>query len=307
MAYRSARPSRRAVLGSCGALAATLAGCAGDSGVTVLAAGSLARGFEDRIGPKFAEATRYGYSGEYHGSNAVLRMVLEDQRRPDAVVSADAGLLRDRFRPSVTDWDVVVATNAVVIAADPATSVGQRLATGDHWPDVLRSAAGPIARTDPDLDPLGYRALLLFELAERFYDEPGLAAELRAATTVTAGEARLLAGVETGQYDAAIAYRSMATDRDLTVRSLPPALNFADPSRTEWYASASYTTSGGRTVHGRPVRYAATVPETAPDPAAGRRFVRFLANHSGLLAGIGLVTGDSVPIYAGSVPQEVRA
>lgn len=307
MYRRPDRPTRRALLGGCGGLVATLAGCSSGSGATVLAAGSLAAGFEDRIGPAFTETTEYTYGGEYRGSNALLRMVSEEQRRPDAIVSADAQLLRDRLRPSLADWDVVVATNAVVIATDPSTAVGRRLLDGEHWPDVLRSSEAAVARTDPDLDPLGYRALHLFELAEAFYDDPGLAEALREATTVTPGEASLLAGVETGEYDAAIAYRNMTVDRDLAVRSLPPALNFADPSRAEAYARASYTTSEGRTVRGRPVRYAATVPQTAANPAAGRAFVRFLAARGDLLDAVGLVTGDHVPIYSGAVPREVRA
>ncbi|AWB27399.1 extracellular solute-binding protein [Halococcoides cellulosivorans] len=307
MIQRPDRPTRRAVLGGCGGLVATFAGCSGASGATVLAAGSLAAGFEDRVGPAFTETTEYAYGGEYRGSNALLRMVCEKQRRPDAIVSADAQLLRDRLRPELADWDVVVATNEVVIAADPSTAVGQRLLDGEYWPDVLRSSEATVARTDPDLDPLGYRALHLFELAERFYDEPGLADALEVATTVTPGEASLLAGVETGEYDAAIAYRNMAVDRDLGVRSLPPALNFADIARAEQYAEVSYTTSDGHTVHGRPVRYAATVPETAPDPAAGRAFVRFLADRADLLDAVGLTTGDGVPVYSGAVPREVRA
>ncbi|WP_135664695.1 extracellular solute-binding protein [Halorhabdus rudnickae] len=300
--------TRRAFLASvAGVGAGALAGCPGSSDPTasVLAAGSLARVFENVVGPAFGEHSAYDYQGEFHGSNAVMRMVADEQKRPDVVVSADASLLRERLQPEITTWDVAFASNAVVIAYDPRTQLGSRLDSGERWDNVLTSTDAAVGRTDPDLDPLGYRAVQLFELAARYYDRPELAARLRANTTVDPGEAQLLAGVEAGDRAAAIAYRNMAVDHGLAAHTLPPELNFAEPTLADHYAQASYTSDEGRTIVGTPIVYNATVPGDASRPEAGRAFVGFLAERPDLLTDNGLVVPESVPRGHGSVPEGV--
>jgi len=315
MRAREVTTSRRAVLGLLPVAVAGTAGCAslglgatgGGATVSLLAAGSLAVACNDRIGPAFTEATDYGYRGEFHGSNAVLRMVVEGYERPDLVVSADAGLLRDRLVPDHADWDVTFAATEVVVVYDPATPAGERLADGDPWYEVLRSTAHEVARSDPDVDPLGYRTVQLFDLAEDYYDEPGLADTLRENLVVDPAETHLLAGVETGDRAAAIAYRNMAVERGLPYRTLPAELNFADPRLADHYARASYTTEAGRTVRGSPILYAATVPEGAKHPEAGRAFLGFLLDRPDLLRASGLVVSDAFPRTNGDVPSEVVA
>ncbi|WEL20642.1 extracellular solute-binding protein [Halorhabdus sp. BNX81] len=299
--------TRRGILtGVAGLATGLLAGClGGERTASVLAAGSLASAFGETVGPAFKRERGYAFEGEYRGSNAVMRMVADGQRNPDAVVSADAGLLRERLRPETADWDVVFATNAVVIAYNPSTPTGSRLADGEPWPTVLADADAEIGRTDPDLDPLGYRAVQLFDLAARYYDRPELADRLRANTTVDPQEAHLLAAVETGDRAAAVAYRNMAVDRDLPFRDLPPELNFADPALADHYATATYTTEEGREIRGRPIRYNATVPAGAPRPEAGRAFVGFLARRPDLLERAGLVVPAALPRAKGDPPGGV--
>ena len=273
--------------------------------VSLLAAGSLAVAFNEQVGPAFEDATGIGYRGEFHGSNAVMRMVLDDQARPDVVVSADASLLRAKLEPTVIRWDVVFASNEVGIAYDPETEVGSRLDGTEPWYDVLRSTDASVARSDPDLDPLGYRTVQLFELAESYYDELGLTDALRSELVIDPGEAHLLAAVETGDRAAAVVYRNMAVDHDLPYQSLPAALNFSDPALADHYASVTYTTEQGTTLDGTPVLYNVTVPRAAPNPAAGRSFVEFLLSRPALLRENGLVVTDAFPRRHGDVPAEV--
>lgn len=288
-----------------------LAGCAGASGgtsVSVLAAGSLSVVFNEVVGPDFEAATDYGYRGEFHGSNAVMRMVQEGQKRPDVVVSADAQLLREKLQQGQSpksDWDVVFASNDVGITYAADTDVGDRLASGEPWYAVLSEADAQVARSDPDLDPLGYRTILLFELAEEYYDEPGLAADLRENLRVDPEEAHMLAAVETGDRVAAVTYRNMAVDHGLNFLPLPDDLNFSNPAYADHYASVSYTMDDGHTVEGAPVLFNATVSNDAADPEAGRAFVRHLLANLDLLAENGLVVTDEFPVAHGPVPSEV--
>lgn len=304
--------TRREVLAlSAGAGLGALAGCSGARGgtaVSVLAAGSLSVVFNEVVGPDFEASTDFGYRGEFHGSNAVMRMVLDGQKRPDVVVSADAQLLREKLQQGPepkSDWDVVFASNDVGITYAADTDVGARLAAGDPWYEVLREADAKVARSDPDLDPLGYRTVLLFELAEEYYGEPGLAEDLRENLRVDPEEAHMLAAVETGDRSAAVSYRNMAVDHGLDFLPLPDELNFSNPDHEDHYASVSYTMEDGHTVEGTPVLFNATVPTDADDPDAGRAFIRHLLSNLDLLAENGLVVTDEFPVAHGPVPSTV--
>lgn len=308
--------SRRAFLGAVGAgavlggsvLVGSGAGPFGDGGgatVDVLSAGSLLVALDDQVGPAFAKGGAFDYRGEFHGSNAVMQLVTSGQKHPDVVVSADAGLLRDSLEPERAAWDVVFAANEVGIAYNPDTRVGRRLDAGDPWYRVLLDSQIAAGRTDPDLDPLGYRTVMLFDLAERYYDRSGLADALKRHSTIAARESHLLASVEAGNRPAAFCYRNMARDHDLPFVELPAALNFADPAHADAYASATYTNDQGETVRGSPVLYAATVPADAADSTGGQAFVRFLLEHPDLLRESGLTVPKSLPETNGDVPAAV--
>lgn len=302
---------RRAFLAAAGATTAAIVGTAGCLGgadrVRVLAAGSLAVALEEAVGPAFESETDVGYEGEYHGSNAAMRMIEEGTKHPDVVVSADVELLRERLYPEETDWDVEFAANEVGIAYQPETTLGDRLAAGEPWYDVVADAdAGEVAISDPDLDPLGYRAVHLFELAERRHGLEGFREAMLERAYREPDESQLLTGVEAGNRACAVAYRNMAVDRDLPFLALSDAYNFADPNRADEYATATYTTDDGYETAGRPAVYNATVRADADDPDAGREFVSFLLEDPTLLEERGLRVGDALPRSNGDVPEGIE-
>ena len=302
------RRTRRAVLAAGAATAfGGVAGCLGGGrSVSLLSAGSLARTFEEHVGPVFESETGIRLRGEYHGSNALLRMIEDRTKAPDVVVSADATLLRDRLYGVETDWDVEFATNSLGIGYDTRTPVGRRLDAGDPWYEVAPDAdVGGVAIADPDLDPLGYRAVQAFELAERAHDRPGLRETLLDLAYREPKEPQLLTGVTTGSRAAAVVYRNMAVDHGIAFTEFPDAYNFAAPDRAAQYATATYTTDGGYTAVGRPIVYSVTVRDDADAPAAGRRLVEFLVNSPDRLTAAGLSVAGPLPRAVGATPEAI--
>jgi molybdate/tungstate transport system substrate-binding protein len=305
---RGRHHTRRAVLAAGAATVfGGVAGCLGDGRVVrVLSAGSLARTFEEHIGPAFESETGIELRGEYYGSNAVIRMIEDGTTAPDVVVSADATLLRDRLYGAVTDWDVEFAANSLGIGYDTRTGPGTRLADGDPWYEVApNTGSGDIAIADPDLDPLGYRAVQAFELAGRAHGVTDLKAELLPLVYREPEEPHLLTGVTTGSRAAAIVYRNMAVDHGIEFMEFPEEYNFADPELTAHYATAEYTTDKGYTAVGRPILYNATVCNDTDAPAAGRRLVNFLADNPDRLTAAGLSVGEGLPRTSGDTPEAI--
>lgn len=301
---------RRSLLAATGSLAgvASFAGCLGDeaTSVTVLAAGSLARTFEEYVGPAFREETGIDVHGEYYGTNAVMRMVEERTASPDVVVSADATLLRDRLYGSFTSWDVEFATNSVGLAYAEGTTFARRLENGEPWYELARTAAeGDIAISDPNLDPLGYRAIQAFELAERAHDLDGFASTMRDRAYTEPHEPQLLAGIESGARLAAVVYHNMAVDHGVAFLAFPEEYSFGNPELADHYATVQFTTENGYTAVGRPVVYNATVSTEADNPERGFRFVQFLLDNPAVLVEAGLSVGEQLPRQMGGVPAEV--
>ncbi|EMA46901.1 extracellular solute-binding protein [Halobiforma nitratireducens] len=308
----ASEPTRRSFLSTAAAVGGvTTAGClAGEDRISVLAAGSLAVALEERVGPAFESAVGVRFDGEYHGTNALLRMVESGRSRPDVVIGVDVSLLRERLYPDHTRWDVEFATNELGIAYAPETDLGRRLeADNDEpWYDVFADApAGSIGITDPDQSPLGYRALQLFELAEHEHSLDGFVETMADRTVVDAREGQLLGGLEAGSRAFALVYRNMAADRELPFYRLPDAYNFSDPDRAASYERASYVTDDGHAVTGSAVVYNAAVPETAADPDGAKQFVATLLERPSLLEESGLRVPDALPRTYGEPPEVVGA
>lgn len=303
---------RRAVLKATPAVLGGFAGCTtplaagGPGSVSLLAAGSLARTFEDHVGPAFERQTGTVVYGEYYGSNAVMRLVEDGTEHPDVVVSADATLLRDRLYGEVTDWDVAFAANSLGVGYREGTAFGRALARGEPWYEAaLDTDPGEVAIADPDLDPLGYRAVQAFELAAAEHGLEGFRAAMLERVYREPEEPQLLAGVETGSRAAGVVYRNMALDRGMPFREFPDTYNFSRASLADHYATVAYTTGDGYTARGRPILYNATVLEGADNPDAGRQLVQFLLDNRAVLAEAGLTVTGSLPRVAGDVPEAV--
>ena len=304
------RRSRRSFLGAvAGTAFGGLAGCLGsDTGsVSLLSAGSLARTFEDHVGPAFEADAGIAVHGEYYGTNAVMRMVEDRTKHPDVVVSADATLLRDRLYGAFTDWDVAFASNSLGVGYNAATPFGRRLESGEPWYEAASAADdGAIAIGDPDLDPLGYRAIQAFELAEREHGLEGFREAMLRSVYEEPEEPQMMAGVESGSRAAAIVYRNMAVDHGMAFLEFPDAYNFANPALADHYATAEYTTDEeGYTAVGRPILYNATVLDGADAPDAGRRLVQFLVDNPDVLVDAGLTVAESLPRSKGDVPRGI--
>jgi molybdate/tungstate transport system substrate-binding protein len=308
---RGSTMGRRTALVAAGTLVGigTLAGCLGSDDRTVrfLSAGSLAQTFEEYVGPAFAEETGIDLHGEYYGANAVMRMVEDRTKHPDVIVSADATLLRDRLYGEFTDWDVEFATNSVGVGYNEETALGAGLEDGEPWYDlVLDSEEGDVSIGDPNLDPLGYRAVQAFDLAETEYGIEGLREALLELVYEEPDEPQMMAGVESGSRAASIVYRNMAVDHDMLFVEFPDAYNFADADLADHYETVEFTTDEeGYTAVGRPVLYNATVSDEADEPDAGRQLVQYLVDEPSVLEEAGLTVGSALPRPEGDLPEGI--
>jgi len=287
---------RRSVLATIGSgVAAGVGGCSAvsESRVRTLVAGSLQAAASGAL----QRATEQKLAVESHGSVHAARLLADGKRDPDIVAVADPALF-DRLLS--TAWHAVIASNELVVAYNPQTPGGERVADADDWTAVVAHEAVSLGRTDPEMDPLGYRTVFALELAARRRDEPTLAEDVLAPEQ-RYPETQLLAQFETGGVDAAVVYRSMAEERGYPYRELPAAVNLGDPSRAKQYETVSYELADGTVARGAPIEYAAL--RRRDDDATVQAFETLLDGD--WLTEHGFTVRQQYPRLEGDVPNDL--
>jgi molybdate/tungstate transport system substrate-binding protein len=214
-----------------------------------------------------------------------VRKITELHRIPDLLLLADAEVFPQLLVPRHATWYAEFARNRMVIAYTKRSKHASEI-TRDNWVDILRRPDVEVGRTDPDLAPVGYRTLLMLDLAERFYRRQGLAKSLRAAAparNIRPNAAELAALLAAGELDYIYDYQSVAESNGFSFVRLPDEINLGDPKRAREYATVSVRVRGatrGSTTEfkGQPILYGLSEPLHAPHPAVAARFLAYLTS-----------------------------
>ncbi len=214
-----------------------------------------------------------------------VRKITELHRVPDVLLLADVDVYPRYLVPKYATWYASFARNRMVVAYTARSKHSSEIAAA-NWTTILQRPDVEIGRTNPDLAPVGYRTLLLFQLAERFYKKPGLAASLLSHApekNIRPNAAELAALLAAGELDYIYDYQSVAESNGFRFIALPDAINLGDPVRAAEYASVSTRIHGDTpgsetTVIGQPILYGLTIPIGAPHPAAAKQFLAYLSS-----------------------------
>jgi len=278
--------------------------------VLVMYAGSLVKIFENDIVPSFSNQTGLNLVGEGKGSVQISNMILDGFRRPDVFLSADTLPIEKliNHNPPLAHWFVNFASGEIVIAYNPNSPFAydlQRASKGEiPWYQVLEEKGFKFRRTDPELDPKGYYTIIVAKLANLYYNDSAIKdrilGEDRNKEQIFPEEI-LKSILESGQIDAVAAYKHEAIARGLPYITLPSQINLSDPRYSSFYDQVSYTGDMNNTIHGKPILFSYTIPDTVRNINGAISFAKYLISPAGkaILTGVGLnpvkpiVGGDS--------------
>ena len=280
--------------------------------LVVFNAGSLARPFRELLAVYERAHPGVAAMQESSGSLEAARKLTELGKIPDVIAVADHNVIAKLLMPEYTAWYITFASNAMVLAYTDR-SIGAGEINGGNWWRVLLRPEVRWGSADPRLDPNGYRALMVFQLAETHYREPGLAQRLTASLQsryLRPSEAQLTGLLQAGELDYAWSYQSLARSAGLRWVDLPAAIDLSDPAKAAGYALAEVRLPSSRPgapdsiqFRGEPIVYALSIPRRAPHPDAARAFVRFVLSRAGqeILAKAGFHLLDKPNLVGSSV------
>lgn len=262
------------------------------SKVSVLYAGSLVNLMEKKFGPAFQQATGYPYQGEGKGSTALANEIKGHLRFPDIFISADANVDKSLMGPAngnYVSWYAPFIRTSMVIGYNPNSKFAADLSAAANgskpWYQVLAQPGLRLGRTDPAIDPKGARTIILMELAQLFYNQPGLSQQILGSNqnaNQIFPEEELAARLGSGQLDAGFFYLNEVKELNLPYITLPNQINLSDPSLNSAYAQASYTDAKtGKKSAGAAIIYTITIPSASKNMAGAIAFVSFLFSSQG--------------------------
>jgi len=251
-------------------------------------AGSLTVPFE-QVSQEFNKAyPDVEILAEAGGSATTIRKVTELGKECGVVGSADYLLIPELMFPDYADWYIIFASNQMCIAYTDTSQFADEI-TSDNWYEILQREGVTYGRSDPDQDPCGYRTLMVWQLAEKHYNVPGIHDNLYGAAgdLMRPKSVDLIALLQSGDLDYAFEYSSVALQQRLNYVELPPEINLADVEFEDFYAQAEVEIAGEKpgeklVMKGSPIVYALTIPTDFPRQEVAIAWVDLLLSEKGM-------------------------
>lgn len=260
---------------------------------------------------------------EGHGTIQVIRHVTELNQQIDLLLVADYSLIprmmytttMPNSNEAFADYYVRFATNRLVLAYTNQSKYANEI-TSNNWYSILSRSDVKLGMANPQLDAIGYRALMVIQLAEDYYKQQSLFHDLITANfdppissiangsdytifvpetqvpkgdklTLRASEVDLIALLQTGYLDYSLIYLSNAKQYGFNYVELPDEINMGAPQYQNNYERVQVTYEHQRFATitldrtGETVYYGLTIPKNAPNPALAEEFIKFMLNGAG--------------------------
>lgn len=259
---------------------------------------------------------------EGHGSIQVIRQVTELGKEADLLMVADYSLIPlmmyNSFElgsnQSFADWYIRFASNRIVLAYTSSSKYASEVNV-TNWFSVLMKPGVVFGFPNPMIDALGYRALMVMQLAETYYGNNSIFYNLvtrnfdppissipsddnytifvpevlqpKANVILRASSIQLVPLLETGSMDYCFLYLSNAKQYGLQYVDLPDEFNLGNPQFEELYEHATvrfelqrFATVGLDRL-GKTIYYGFTIPNNAIQKDLAVEFAEFMLGEEG--------------------------
>ncbi len=222
------------------------------------------------------------------GSRKCARKISDLHKPCDVMASADFSVIDRMLIPDYASWNIRFATNQMVLCYTDRSAFAKEVAP-ETWTDILGRKGVVWGHSDPNLDPCGYRALMVLQLAEEALNQPGLYDRLlanRPLANVRPRAVELVAMLENGVMDYAWEYRSVAVQHQLKFLTLPQEINLSSYGLESFYKQARVAISGKKPgekieLQGKSITYGVTLLDKAPNRAAAIMFLDYMLDAEG--------------------------
>ena len=225
---------------------------------------------------------------EVGGSTKMARMISEVGKPADIMASADYKVIDNNLIPDHATWNIRFASNELVLTYTDQSRYADEI-TSENWYEILQRKDVEWGHSDPNLDPCGYRALMVLQLTEKFYGIDGLYEDLlanRPKKNIRPKSVELVNLLKSGHMDYAWEYLSVAVQHDLQYITLDEHINLGNYRYDPFYKQANVEVTGKEprttiTKQGKSITYGVTMTDDAAHPEAAVAFLQYMLNDQG--------------------------
>jgi molybdate/tungstate transport system substrate-binding protein len=248
-------------------------------------AGSMGSMMEGPIKAGAAQTLHIEMHGRAQGSDALAKLIVAGSIAADVFVPVTPGPMMTVLKAGKASVGTPVARTEMVIAYSPKSKYAQQFADAAAgkrgampWWQILQQRDFRFGRTDPTVDPQGRNIIFTLQLAEAHYRQPGLAQNILGQTINPAqifSEPTVEARLQSGELDAAAAYKIQPGPFNLPFVHLPAEINLGSDALRHRYAQQSLEI-GGVTRRPEPLIYYAAVLDASAHKDKALAFVNWL-------------------------------
>ena len=248
-------------------------------------AGSMGSMMEGPIKTAAAQTLQIEMHGRAQGSDALAKLIVGGSITADVFMPVTPGPMMTVLKGGKATVATPVARTEMVIAYSPKSKYARQFADAAAgrrgampWWRILQQPELRFGRTDPDTDPQGRNIIFALQLAEAYYRQPGLAQSILGPTINPAqifSEPTVEARLQSGELDAASAYKIQPGPFNLPFVTLPAEINLGSDAMRDRYAQQSLEI-GGVTRHPEPLVYYAAVLDGSTRKEKALAFVAWL-------------------------------
>ena len=225
---------------------------------------------------------------EAAGSQKCARKITDVKKPCDIMASADYKVIDKLLIPGNASFNIRFATNQLVLCYTDKSKFASEV-NADNWYEILQKKGVVWGHSEPNLDPCGYRSLMVLQLAEKHYKIPGLYDKLianRPKENVRPKSVELISLLQTGNMDYAWEYLSVAVQHGLKYVVLPDEVNLGNYQYDDLYSEAMVKVTGKEPgtfmeIKGKSVTYGVTLVKDAPNKEAAIAFMQYLLDPQG--------------------------
>jgi molybdate/tungstate transport system substrate-binding protein len=245
-------------------------------------AGSMGSMMEGPLKASVAQTLKLDIHGRAQGSSALAQLIIGESIRPDVFIPVTPGPMLTVLRAGKAETAQPIAHTEMVIAYSPKSRFASKLeAAGKgkgNWWEILRDPGLRFGRTDPVGDPQGRNIIFAMMLAAKMYRQPDLAEKILGSTINEKQiftEPTVQARLQSGELDAASAYKVQPGPFNLPYISLPKQINLSGQNVHADHPDVSLTV-GGKTYNPEPLIYYVGVLKDAPNSKGAAAFSSWL-------------------------------
>ena len=254
------------------------------SAIDVAYAGSMGSLMEGPIKASAAKSLHLDFHGRAQGSNALAQLIIGGSIRPDVFISVTPGPMQSVLKAGKATVADPIAHTEMVIAYSPKSRFAEKFDKAAKSPEtnevfqILQEPGLRFGRTDPVTDPQGRNIIFTMMLAAKIYKQAGLVEKVLGPTINEQQiftEPTVQARLQSGELDAASAYKIQPGPFKLPYIALPPEINLGGQNVHADHPEISLTL-GSKTYQPEPLIYYAAVLKDAFNPKGAAAFVNWL-------------------------------